>query len=369
MESKRFGLKVFSKKLLVFLFALVLSMPLAVQTCHAQQAAIEDKATSFLTDVIQLDLSHYKFTLNPQYTRTNDGHLFYNLDTTGNIFGSSQGNVVFSFYNGTLGSCNISPGLAGMVYLAPFSGRFNATLGILKRYETWANDSQIIRMVELLKKVGSEKIGLQVDGNLSLRISLYQSGLGIYQFSNYLNGVEYTYVSIGMDNQTTGDVFFTDSRVFQKIGNTQINVSTEQAIAIAQDSVKHYSYNHTFGNGSSIIVKDLNVSGVYAVDIASALKENMTLYPLYDVRLNVTGLPSHGLSSIGVKIWANDGTIQMVYHYIYPGSANFTDLMTDVFFFPLYWSAILQLFIYIGILIAVVAVVLIVLKKNNKLQS
>jgi hypothetical protein len=167
-----------------------------------------------------------------------------------------------------------------------------------------------------------------------------------------------------MGNQTTGDVFFTDSRVFEKIGNTALGISRDQAIAIAQEAVKHYSYNHTFGNGTSVIVKDFNVTGVYAVGLTSALKENMTLYPLYDVQLNVTGLPSRA-TGLGVKIWANDGAVQWVYLYVYPGDDTFTDLMTGIFVFPFVLSTISSLAFVIVVLVLVVAVLLTVFRRNK----
>jgi hypothetical protein len=351
------------KGFLTLILLLSVILPTFAQSCNAQTSTLENKATLFLTDVLKLDLSQYKLTINPEFTDRNNGHLFYNLDAGEGIF-SSDGNLIINFYNGTLGSCSINPGIAGIAYTTPFVDRFNTTLGILERYQAWTNDPQVQQMVELLRKVGQERIGLQVDGNLSLRISTFQSGLGIYRFSNYLNGVEYTYLSIAMKNQTYGDFDFSVNRVFQKIGDTRINVSTTQAIAIAQDAVERYSYNHSFGNGTSVIVSNFNVTGVYDIGISSQIKGGNTLYPLYDVKLNVTGLPSKA-TGLGVFIWANDGTVQSVYHYIYPGDADFTSLMTDIIFFPMMMSTITSLLTFVGILVVVVVVLWVALKKNN----
>ena len=148
-------------------------------------------------------------------------------------------------------------------------------------------------MIDLMKKVGSEKNLLEVSGNLSLRISI-NSLLAEYRFSNYLNGVEYTGVTVSMGN-SSGDVFFEDYRVWQQIGNTSINITQDQAIGIAEDAVKGYSYNHNFGNETIVPISNLNVTGVYATGLSSALRDNSTLYPLYNVELNVTGLPSNTL--------------------------------------------------------------------------
>jgi hypothetical protein len=352
------------KLLLLTLITLIASTPLLIQPCNAQPTTLEDKATSFLSDVIQLDLSRYKLTLDPQYTEIDKGHLFYNLYANDDLFSTDHGIIVFNFEkNGSLTQCTISPGLKSLVYTHPDVDRFNATSGILQRYQLWSNDSQAQRMVELLKRVSEEKDAFEADGNLSLRISVYPNELTTYQFSNYFDGVEYSYVSIAIADRSN-DIFFSDTRASQKIGNTTLSISKSQAIAIATEAVKEYSYNHTFGNGTSIILKDFKVTGVYDVGLSSALKENMTLYPLYDVQMNVTSLPSRAIG-LGVKIWADDGTVQAVYLYVYPGDGAFTDLWNAIFVFPMMLSTVASLAFVIVILVLVVAVLLIVVRKNK----
>src|SRR5665647_277920 len=123
-----------------------------------------------------------------------------------------------------------------------------------------------------MKQVGSEKNLLEVSGNLSLHISISPS-LVQYRFSNYLNGVEYTGVTVSMGN-SSGDVFFDDYRVWQKIGNTSININQDQAIRIAEDAVHGYSYNHDFGNGTIVPISNLNVTGVYRISLSSVLRDD-----------------------------------------------------------------------------------------------
>ena len=80
---------------------------------------------------------------------------------------------------------------------------------------------------------------------------------------------------------SSGDVFFDDYRVWQKIGNTSINITQDQAIQIAEDAVKRYSYNHTFGNGTIVPISNLNVTGVYRTSLSSTLRDEFnTLSPL-----------------------------------------------------------------------------------------
>lgn len=358
-------------KICVFMLIVLISVPLLMYTSKAQAidttANLGNKALSFLDEVIQLDMSKYKVTL---YENSSNGnHLFYKLyPNTLSPFGSET-NAVFSFYNGTLGSCNLLPGTEGLMYKQSFTDRFNVTLGIVQRFELWANDSWVKGMETLMVKVGSEKNMFQVSGNESLRITVLSDGFGEYKFSNYLEGVEYTGVSVAMGNSSGRGIFFTDSRAFHTIGNTTINVSRDQAITIAEDYVKNYSYNHTFGNETSIIVSNLNVTGISSADLAANPRYaamgsimNSTLFPYWDIRVNVSNMPASGLGGVGVVISANDGTVTSSYQF---SNMDIGPLLSS-FFFPITASLLSTLVAIIAIPIIVGVVLVIVLKRQGK---
>jgi hypothetical protein len=355
-----------NKKLSVLLCALLLILPFASQTCSAQATPrLQNKALLFLTEVIGVDMSNYKISLYDNSSGQGHDHLFYKLDPAKETFFVVGGNVGFNFYNDSVGSCSFNPGTINQPYLHPRTDRFNDTLAIMQRYYAWTNDTQVQQMIDLMKKVGSEKNLLEVSGNLSLRISINPS-LAEYRFSNYLNRVEYTGVTVSMGNYS-GDVFFDDYRVWQKIGNTSINITEDQAISIAEDAVKGYSYDHTFGNGTIVPISNLNVTGVYRTGLSSSLRDDSTLYPLYNIELNVTGLPSKFVG-IGVFVWANDGTIQSIYQYIYP-SSPFVDSIRNLIFFQAPFGSMIDLLVILCFAAAVIVIVLIVVLRSKKAPS
>ena len=216
----------------VFTLILLLSIPLAAQVPKTQAATpnpgLQEKALSFLRDVTQLDMSKYTLTLNDKFSESN--HLFFNLNSasTGIFNFGGSGNGIFTFYDGVLGSCSLSSGYGGLLYLHPELDSFNATLGMVERYQTWTNDSQVQEMANLLKQVGSERNATEASGNLTLRLSVQR--YTEYAFYNTFNGADYTGLKIFLGGV---DLDFSDSRVYQKIGDTTINVSKEQAIRIA----------------------------------------------------------------------------------------------------------------------------------------
>ena len=181
-----------NKKLSILLCILLLALPFASQTCSAQATPrLQNKALLFLTDVMGVDMSNYRISLYDNSSSQGHDRLFYTLDPAKESIFAVGGNVGFNFYNDSLGSCSFNPGTINQPYLHPRTDRFNDTLAIMQRYYAWTNDTQVQQMIDLMKKVGSEKNLLEVSGNLSLRISINPS-LAHYRFSNYLNGVEYT---------------------------------------------------------------------------------------------------------------------------------------------------------------------------------
>src|SRR5208283_2972449 len=175
-------------------------------------------------------------------------------------------------YDGVLGFCSLSPSIGGLQYLQPKQDRFDETLGIVERYQAWTNDSQVQEMANLLRTVGSERNVTEASGNLTLGI--YSGNYAQYIFYNTFNGVDYTGLTVFMSSSY---VDFSDSRVFEKIGDTTINVSEEQAVDIAKNYLKTYSYNATLGNGTRVTVSNLNVTGVDSTSLQTGIRENSTL--------------------------------------------------------------------------------------------
>jgi hypothetical protein len=356
------------RQISVLLCIFLLTLPFVWQTCNAQTVPpLQNKAVLFLTDVIGVDMSNYKMSLYDNSSSQGNDHLFYTLEPAKGVsVFAVGGNVGFNFYNSSIGSCSFDPGTVDQPYLHARTDRFNDTLAIMERYYAWTNDTQVLNMINLMEKVGSEKNVLEVDNNLSFRISI-NSLLAHYQFSSYINGVEYPKVAVSMGN-SSGDVFFDDYRVWQKIGDTNINISLNKAISIAEDTVKRYTYNHTFGNGTVVPISNLNVTGVYGTSLSSTIRYDSTLYPIYNIELNVTGLPSK-LVGVGVFVWANDGAVQSVYQYIYPTNGpSIVDSIFNLIFFQAAFGSVIGFFSII-FCVAVAILILILILKSKKTTS
>ncbi len=333
-----------------------------MQTSKAQavESSLKDKALAFLTDVVQLDLTTYAVSVNQQYTSGN--HISLNLDAKNASFSDSIYHIIagFNFYNNSVRYCSLSPGSAGLPYAAPGTNQFNATLGFMERYQSYTNDPQVQEMITLLEKVGSEKNATEASDNLTLTIQSTDI-ITTYSFLNTFNGAQYTGITISYGNKIE-NFNFNDNRQSQKIGDVNINVSKEQAIGIAEKYLKNYSFNTTFGNGTTVRVSNLNVTGVYQTALQTTVKENNTLYPLWNIQFNISNMPTPGLQGVGVWVWANDGAVVGAYNYAYP--LNFDPL--DFLLLPLLLSALAPLATLIFIIVVAVVILVLYLRKNKE---
>lgn len=143
-----------SKKFAFIIVILLLVLVIAqVPRSEASTSTSEEKALSFLTDVIGLDMSKYTTSVT-RHTEPSAGeeYITYRLES----FLTSQVDANFVFYEGKLGSCNLSPSFGQhLLYSQPDPDQFNTTLHMVERYQRWLNDSQVQEMVNLLGKVGS----------------------------------------------------------------------------------------------------------------------------------------------------------------------------------------------------------------------
>ena len=366
MKLKSLGLQVLKKKELTILCILLLVLPLASQPPSVQATPrLQDKAFRFLSDVMGVDMSNYTPSFVYGLMRT-DSHLCFSLEPAKEMsFSAKSGYFAILFDDDSVDDCTFEPGSISQPYLHPHSGSFNQTLAIMQGYYAWTNDTQVQQMIDLLMKAGSQKDSFLASGNLSLRISTSQS-IARYRFSNYLNGVEYSGVTVSIENSTK-IVSFEDNRIWEKIGDTTINITQDQAISIAQDALKGYTLRYNCGNGTILSISNLTVTGVFNAYLASILKgDSSILYPVYGVELNVTGLPTKS-ASVGVSVWANDGTINSIKQVsIPPNSPHPVDRIPSITFSDSFIDFIRALFVIVCIsAVVIVAVVLISLRRKK----
>lgn len=224
-------------------------------------------------------------------------------------------------------------------------------------------------MVNMLRQVGSVRNTTEFSGNLTLKIVVYSPSYTVYKFSNTFNGVDYTGVSITF----SGNYFyFTDNRAYKTIGDTTIYVPKEEAIKIAEDFVRNYSYTRQFSNGTKQTISNLNVTGVGKVSLGTRVYnpndnattyENVPLSPYWYIQVNVNNVAN--LAGIAVSVSATDGTVVSSIHVGKP--IDFSP-MTQILIIPLL-ETLAILIIVVGIILVLVSIGLVVNKRRLRSNS
>lgn len=114
-------------------------------------------------------------------------------------------------------------------------------------------------------------------------------------------------MSITYNNGTFGG--FADSRAIYSIGNTSINVSMKQAVDLARERIKSYSYEMPGG----VWIKDFNVSATGAV-LRSTSREPYVLHPFWQVRLYLEKQYPGSVTNLLVHVWADTGEVFLCTH-------------------------------------------------------
>jgi hypothetical protein len=340
----------------LLLFSIIIQVPRAESSTNGS----EEKALSFLSDVLEFDTSKYAASVL-EHTQENSGKEYITIRLNGFL-----SNARFMFFNGKLGFCNLNPPYGSMLYSQSSTDQINSTLRILENYQRWLNDSQVQEMINLLGKVNSVRNATDFSGNLTFKMVVYSPSYVICKFTNTFYDVAYTGLSI-----TLGSIFFfDDSRAYKTIGDTNIYVSKEEAISIAEAYVKNYSTTKSFSNGTKITLSNLNVSGVGPIILSTLVSsssdsqteiENTPLSPYWYIQVNVNNV--YNLKGVAVSVSATDGKVAsstlVANPYFY-----FGDPPMGPPFFPNLIFLLSTLFaIFLVAIIVVIVIVVMVTKK------
>ncbi len=202
----------------------------------------------------------------------------------------------------------------------PYTDVVDIAKSFLQKYQAFSSlDSR--EMIAMLSNVDPTKNATVTLGNLKLTVShkdLTGTVFGDtieFRWVQTFNGCDYLPVSIGFSDGVFSG--FLDHRGIYKIGDTSVNISKEQAIKIAMEAIKNYSYRMS----DDWVVTGFDVIEEQAVaNLHSQVKESNVLYPVWSVTLPLNGTYPGSVRELLVVIWAGSGEVYLVHHqaYSYP---------------------------------------------------
>lgn len=267
-----------------------------------------DKTFTFLRDVIQLDMTKY-------YTRLVSNTLEYSSDLGGIteeflkytlISDESELDVDFRFRNQTLSRfrLNIIEGTPFFAQKKP-DNIIDQADHLLQRYQNYSGVSYLEPMRNMLKSVnGAENVKI-ISGDIKLVISTEGKDTEI-QWWLVANGIDFQVkgVALNFDNGLLEMV--TDGWFLFNVGSTELNIFQEEAINIALNRVKDYSWT---ANG--VVVSDFHIleEQVTAIMYPHLRGNNLELIPVWVVNLPLDKIYPGNVDVIVVGIWGDTGEI------------------------------------------------------------
>ncbi len=95
-----------------------------------------------------------------------------------------------------------------------------------------------------------------------------------------------------------------------KVGSTEVKISEEQAVNIAKEYLKTFSWKANDGSEELVEVKDFKVlASPVKAKLSMQPRESFELYPYWYVELVLDKVYQGSVNSIHVGLWADTGTV------------------------------------------------------------
>ena len=269
-----------------------------------------DSAVNFLKDVAQIDVSQYEATLlsdNVEH-RTDLGVveeiLQYSL-----VSDQGTADVVFRFRDNKLSRYQLNLFEGPLIFAQPQpNDMLDATRNLLERFKAYSDVSYLKTMDDILSSINEIKNMEVTEGNIKLKISL--SGNNVVILWLYTeNGVDFSAKSLRFvfENRLLKEV--TDGWFLFTAGSTEVDISKEEAINIAKDYVKSFTWEYGGTIVSDFVVVDDPVSAEFA---PHPREEPLVLVPFWFVTLYLDKVYPGEVNRIGVGLWGDTGEVVYV---------------------------------------------------------
>ncbi len=270
-----------------------------------------EKASVIISNVLQIDVSKYQATMlsYDAQARQELGGIVEEVMRYSLVNSESSIDLTLKFRNShfALVQINQIEGLPNfpVVYTQQQpADALEAARGILQRYTLVANDSYVEEVNRLLAGATNSNVS-QTLGNSKLTISSYgDTSEVLIEYTD--NGTDFVAKSLDLKFQNNLLSEFSDDWFLYGVGNTQVNVSREQAILIARNAAKSFSWNASGVQVSNFEILDNPVSAEFYPHPRS---DYLTLIPYWYVILYLDKTYPGNVSEIAVGVWADTGVV------------------------------------------------------------
>lgn len=270
-----------------------------------QDKLLRDTALDFLDNVAKLNTSSYSVDVRV------DNAPGPNYDNCVNlIFSSSESkvDVVIFFRNNMPFWCTIYPVRGSPVFFKPESlDVLSIAKETLDSLQVFSQKNYLLTMRNMLDSVTELKSLKTTAGDFTQEIVVSGNNVRI-SWAPFADGLTHSQNMLVLEFQDGNLQFFLDGLDIYKIGKTNGVISEQEAIAIALEYARAYSWEQ-----DGEVVSNVNVLGSPVIaNISLQNRGDNTLYPYWDVWLPLDKMYPGGVTAFHVGIWADTGEVAFI---------------------------------------------------------
>jgi len=276
-------------------------------------SSVQDITRSFIEKVLSIDLTKYRIILaehstlegipiagvNGQPIDIITDNVCYTLDSE-----ESTLRINFRVQDCVIVSCHIYVEKGQFINDKQYTDLTDAMRSFLEKYQAFTKMDST-DMIVMLDKVDANKNLTLTSGNTKFVISninKYGIKQTSFKWTYIVNNVDYTSLEVSFRD---GNIYsIHDDRAIYTIGDTAINISREQAIAIAMNYLTSYSYKMP----NNVTVSNFNINGeLTTAELATSPIHSTELRPYWNVKLYLNQTYPGSVKGFSIYIWANSG--------------------------------------------------------------
>lgn len=338
----------------------------------------EKMARKFLENVLEIDLSKYEIWFNNSLVLPNDlgfrpraVDLLYRFKVSGNSTDEAF-SVSFTLIDDKLAYCNF--------YInGPFSSKkvsadiLDKAKGILNKYIAWFGAEYAVPLLQMATPIKTLGNYTKIEDNVKFTITCEpdvdtgEIGFVRIGWNHFENGITFQRKTLSL-SFTHDTLIFVDTWNLYRVGGAVLSISEGDAVLIAKEAVKNYTYTAADYEGKTVVVGNFTVldKPLY-VDLGTDCRgDYYTLYPFWEVYLCLDTMYLGGVTGLRVQIWADTGEVIGIYSTGGLATPNSTPNALGEIFDGEHVFGITAIALFAIIVVIVVAVLVTIIKSSKK---
>jgi hypothetical protein len=277
--------------------------PQAPEDLTGEDKILSDNALKFLSDVANINTSSYNITVrisNEIPGNLPGKTLHFNLSSSAGII-----SVIAEFTSGklfwsTIYSVKGSP----VLNQSPSTNALANAKSTLQRLRVFSAEDYISTFQGMLNSVNEIENSKTTDANYTQEITVNGNTMRI-SWEPFANGLSNQQNKLYLEFKNGNLEHYSDWIGIRKIGSSGVKISEEQAIQIAVERARAFSWIQGGEQVSNVTVLEDNASGSASLQN----RGNNTLYPIWNIMLPLDKEYPGGVTAFRAAIWADTGEV------------------------------------------------------------